>query len=270
MSSLQDGSIISGKFRLERMLAKGGMGEVWIARHLQLDVDVALKLMAPEYAASDDARARFEREAKAYAQLKVPNVVQVYDYGVEGEYPYIVMELLEGEELATRLERERVLSLSAMLPIVHQICKALRAAHDVGLVHRDIKPSNIFLARQAGEEVVKLLDFGIAKAVGPILAGASTKTGTLLGSPHYMSPEQARRSKQLAHRSALWSLGVIIFQCLTGRLPFVGEELGDVLMAICSDPVPAPSQVVPEFGPLVDQLVLRALARDLKERFQSA
>src|SRR5262249_38929111 len=197
-------------------------------------------------------------------------VVQVYDYGVERDAPYIVMELLEGEDLAARLQREQWLSPSAMLPIVQQVCKALRSAHDVGLVHRDLKPANIFLARQAGEEVVKVLDFGIAKAAGPILAGSATKTGTLLGSPYYMSPEQVRRSKQLDHRSDLWSLGVIIFQCLTGRLPFVRDELGDVLMAICSAPIPAPSQVAPELGPLVDHLVLRALARDPNERFQRA
>jgi eukaryotic-like serine/threonine-protein kinase len=273
MISLETGTVIAGGYRLERLLARGGMGSVWVARHLRLDVDVAIKFMTTEYAASSEARARFEREAKASAQLKSPNVVQVHDYGVEGETPYIVMELLEGEDLNARLERVGRLSLQATYTIIDQVCKALRRSHEVGLVHRDLKPANIFLTTHLGEEIVKVLDFGIAKAIsvsGPVQAGKATRTGTLIGSPHYMSPEQIRRSKQVDHRSDLWSLGVITFQCLTGRLPFSGEEFAEVLVEVCSDPIPPPSSFAPDLPSDVDRFIERALTRDIDQRFQSA
>ncbi|WP_437594308.1 protein kinase domain-containing protein [Sorangium sp. So ce1000] len=270
MNSLAEGSVIAGRYRLDRVLARGGMGSIWVARHLQLDAAVAVKLMAPEYAASSTARARFEREARAAAQLKNPNVVHVHDYGIEDDTPFLVMELLDGEDLETRLSREGRLSRAATLSIVTQVCKALRRAHEVGIVHRDLKPANLFLSRQDEDELVKVLDFGIAKAQGTLLAGNETKTGTLVGSPYYMSPEQVRRSKTLDWRSDLWSVGVIAFRCLTGGLPFPGEEIGEVFVAICTEDVPLASSVVPQLGPDVDGFFARALARDPALRFQSA
>ncbi|WP_437564195.1 serine/threonine-protein kinase [Sorangium sp. So ce542] len=270
MSSLAEGSIIAGRYRLERMLARGGMGAIWVARHVQLDAAVAIKLMAPEYAASSTARARFEREARAAAQLKIPNVVHVHDYGIEGDTPFLVMELLDGEDLETRLAREGRLSLPATLSVVAQVCKALRRAHEVGIIHRDLKPANLFLARQDDEEIVKVLDFGIAKAQGALLAGKETKTGTLVGSPYYMSPEQVRRSKTLDWRSDLWSVGVIAYRCVTGRLPFPGEEIGEVFVAICTEDVPLASSLAPELGPEVDRFFSRAFMREPERRFQSA
>jgi serine/threonine protein kinase len=271
MISFEVGTHLAGKYRLERALARGGMGSVWVARHLHLDVEVAIKLMAPELAASAEGRVRFEREAKASAQLKIANAVQIHDYGIEDDTPYLVMELLEGEDLEARLMRERRLSLSATLGIVDPVCKALRRAHEVGLVHRDLKPSNIFIARQGGgEEIVKVLDFGIAKSLDPAQAGGVTRTGTLIGSPAYMSPEQTRRSKQIDPRSDLWSLGVVVYQCLTGQLPFGGEEIVDLLVAICRDPIPIPSKIEPSLGPEVDRFLARALEREPEQRFQSA
>ncbi|XXY50065.1 protein kinase [Sorangium sp. So ce269] len=270
MTSLAEGSVIAGRYRLERMLARGGMGSIWVARHLQLDVGVAVKLMASEYAASTTARARFEREARAAAQLKIPNVVHVHDYGIEDDTPFLVMELLEGEDLETRLAREGRLTGAATLTIVTQVCKALRRAHETGVIHRDLKPANLFLSRQDEDELVKVLDFGIAKAEGMLLAGKETKTGTLVGSPYYMSPEQVRRSKSLDRRSDLWSVGVIIYRCLTGRLPFPGEEIGEVFVAICTEDFPLPSSLAPELGPEVDRFFSRALMRDPEHRFQSA
>ncbi|WP_438011715.1 protein kinase [Sorangium sp. So ce321] len=270
MTSLAEGSVIAGRYRLERMLARGGMGSIWVARHLQLDVGVAVKLMASEYAASTTARARFEREARAAAQLKIPNVVHVHDYGIEDDTPFLVMELLEGEDLETRLAREGRLTGAATLTIVTQVCKALRRAHETGVIHRDLKPANLFLSRQDEDELVKVLDFGIAKAEGMLLAGKETKTGTLVGSPYYMSPEQVRRSKSLDRRSDLWSVGVIIYRCLTGRLPFPGEEIGEVFVAICTEDFPLPSSLAPELGPEVDRFFARALMRDPEHRFQSA
>lgn len=269
MLSLEAGSVVGGKYRLERPLSGGAMGFLWVARHLHLDVEVALKFMMPQHADSPVARARFEREAKASAQLRTPNVVHVYDYGLEGDTPYLAMELLEGEDLAAYLARHGRLEPEELLGIVSQVSKALRRAHEVGLIHRDLKPANIFLARQ-GEEIVKILDFGVAKATGTGLAADATKTGTLIGSPHYMSPEQVRRSKTIDFRSDLWSLGVIIFQCLTGQLPFPGEELGDVLVEICTGDIPVASQLAPNLWPELDRFLERALKREPAERFQSA
>ncbi|MFY0539334.1 serine/threonine-protein kinase [Nannocystis pusilla] len=249
MAGHEAGTIVAGRYRLGRVLAQGGMGSIWVARHLQLDVDVALKFMAPELADSAELRARFEREAKAAAMLKSPHAVQVHDYGIEDGAPYIVMELLEGEDLATRLARERRLSLAATRRIVEDVGKALRRAHEIGLIHRDMKPANIFLARQAGDEVVKILDFGIAKSTGVIDADQPTHADAVLGSPRYMSPEQVRSSTQVDHRTDLWSLGVIAFRCLTGKLPFRDGEIGDVFVSICTAPIPAPRRSRPTSAP---------------------
>jgi serine/threonine-protein kinase len=180
------------------------------------------------------------------------------------------MELLAGEDLEARLAREGRLAPAAMLELLGQVVKALGHAHQVGLVHRDLKPANIFLAQQGGELIVKLLDFGIAKDMGLGLAGNATRTGTLLGSPRYMSPEQVRRSKQIDHRSDLWSLGVILFECLTGRPPFPGQEIGDLLVEICTADIPVASQIAPGLGAELDRFFARALERPPELRFQSA
>ncbi|WP_437673562.1 serine/threonine-protein kinase [Sorangium sp. So ce131] len=270
MSGIAPGIVIAGRYRVERELARGAMGTVWVGRHLQLDVDIAIKLMAPEYAASAELRARFEREARAAAMLKSAHAVHIYDYGIEGDAPYIVMELLEGEDLSARLAREGRLTLLATLNIVEQVGRALRRAHELGLVHRDLKPGNIFLALQDGEQIAKVVDFGIAKAVGPVMSVQATRPGALLGSPSYMSPEQVRSSSRVDHRSDLWSLGVIAYQCVTGQLPFPSGELGDVLVEICTAPIPLASQLLPGLGPEVDAFFQRALMRDPAQRFQSA
>jgi eukaryotic-like serine/threonine-protein kinase len=270
MSALERGNIVAGRYRLERALAQGGMGCVWVARHLQLDTQVAIKFMTPQFAASADARARFEREARTSAALRLANAVQIHDYGVEDGAPFLVMELLEGEDLQARLKREPRLSLPVTVGILGQVCRALRRAHEVGIVHRDLKPGNVFLAREGGEEVVKLLDFGIAKDTQAAFGGGVTGTGALLGSPHYMSPEQVRSSNRVDHRTDLWALGVIAFRCLTGRLPFPSEELGEVLIDVCTAPIPLASAIAPDLGPGVDHFFARALTRDPAGRFQSA
>ena len=268
MLLLEEGALVASRYRIERLLARGGMGSVWVARHVQLDTEVAIKVMEPAYADSDDARARFEREAKACAQIRSPNVVQVHDYGVENESPFLVMELLRGEDLGARLRREGRITLAQAAAILTPVCKALRRAHERGIVHRDIKPSNIFLALEDGEEIVKVLDFGIAKVVGPAVSDVTTRSGTLLGSPCYMSPEQIR-GKDLDLRTDIWSLGVVLFEAVTGQRPFHGDSFGDVLMEICFGPLPVASEVAPDLGPEVDLLVERTLARNPAERFQS-
>jgi serine/threonine-protein kinase len=246
------------------------MGSVWIARHLQLDIDVAVKFMTAEAAASANARMRFEREAKAAAKLKSAHIVQVFDYGVEDDVLHIVMELLVGEDLATRLGRVGRLPLPAVAQILGQACKGLTLAHEAGVVHRDLKPANIFLARDGHDEVVKVLDFGIAKAPSETGSSHSTRTGWLVGSPNYMSPEQIVDSKAVDWRSDIWALGVIAFECVTGREPFPGQEVGAILVSICSGPIPVPSAVAPDLGPEVDRFFRMALARPADERFQHA
>jgi serine/threonine-protein kinase len=267
---LAEGAVIAGRYRLEKRLAMGGMGSLWTAQHTQLDTLLAIKFMDPNHAGSATGRQRFEREAKMAASLKSAHVVQVHDYGVEDDRPYIVMELLQGEDLSKRLKRERRLSLQVTSGILTQIARGLRRAHDAGLIHRDLKPPNIFMARSDDDEVVKILDFGIAKDTTEARLGEGTKTGELMGSPHFMSPEQIRGSRDIDHRSDLWSLGVILFRAITGALPFQGDAIGAVIAHILADPIPAPSSVHPGLSPAVDAYFARAFAREREGRFQSA
>jgi hypothetical protein len=262
--------IVAGKYCLDRQLASGGMGSVWVARHLDLDLDVAIKFMDPD-CASDEGRIRFELEAKAAAHLQSPYVVNVLDYGVDDDLPYIVMELLNGEDLEDRLQREGRISLEDAQKILTQASKALRRAQEIGVVHRDIKPHNLFLAKgDDNEETLKILDFGIAKETGPALVGEGTNTGHIVGSPNYMSPEHVRGARDIDSRSDLWSLGVVLFQAVTGRLPFPGDVVGDVIGMILADPIPRATEIAPDLPPAVDDFFFKALARDRSLRFQSA
>ena len=271
MSSIKVGRVIAGKYRLERHLAKGGMGSVWVARHLRLDTTVAIKFIEPGLADVTEARGRFEREAKASAQLQGPHLVQIHDYGVEDDTPYMVMEHLEGEDLSTRLKRETRLSLPAIDEIITQVARVLRRAQEAGIVHRDLKPGNIFLVSgEEDDESVKVLDFGVAKITRSASSEEMTRSGILLGSPRYMSPEQARGVRNIDHRSDLWALAVIAFRAVTGELPFQGNEIGDVIVKICMQQVPAPSSLVPGLSPAIDRFFERAFERDPDRRFQSA
>ncbi len=270
MTEVHCGMIIAGKYRLEGALARGGMGSVWQARHLTLDTPLAVKFIGPDVIRLNEARKRFEREAKTAALLKSPHVVQIHDYGVEGDLPYLVMELLAGEDLGERLKRKGRLSMRETSNIVGQVARALRRAAEEGIVHRDLKPSNVFIIRgDEDEEVVKVLDFGIAKTPN-LGTGDQTKTGAIIGSPRYMSPEQARGSRLVDPRSDLWSLGVIAYRALTGQLPFQSTDMADLIVKICTERATPPSRIEPDLDPDMDAFFVRALARDPSERFQTA
>ena len=271
MDAIRLGRVIAGRYRLEAPVGRGGMGSVWKARHLQLDTHVAVKFINLDQRATSGGRARFEREAKAAALLHGPNVVEVYDYGVDDGLPYLVMELLQGEDLSKRIAREGRLPAESVVSLISQVARALRRAHEAGIVHRDLKPGNIFLVDRDDDEepLVKVLDFGIARTPRLGLLGETTKTGTLLGSPRYMSPEQARAPRSVDPRSDLWSLAVIAFRALTGTLPFIADEVAELLVKICTEPAARPSSCDPELADF-DGFFEKAFARDPNARFQTA
>jgi serine/threonine-protein kinase len=247
------------------------MGSVWLAQHLTLRSPVAIKLIDAEIATNPEALNRFLREAQAAASLRSPHVVQILDHGVDEGVPFIVMELLEGESLAGRLERVHHLSPADTARIMTQVGRAMTKAHEAGIVHRDLKPDNIFLVRNDEEEIAKVLDFGVAKSNlhGVAAVSSATRTGSVLGTPYYMSPEQAEGAKTVDHRTDVWAMGVIAWECLIGARPFDAETLGGLLMAICAREIPTPSQrgSVPAG---FDTWFARACARDLNQRFTSA
>ena len=248
------------------------MGTVWLAQHLTLHSPVAIKLIEPAIASNPEALARFMREARAAAALRSPHVVQILDHGVDDGTPYIAMELLEGESLAERLRKVGRLSPEDTARILNHTSRAVSRAHEVGVTHRDLKPDNIFLIENEEEELAKVLDFGIAKStiVGfGVSAVAETRTGALLGTLHYMSPEQTEGVKTVDFRTDIWAMGVIAFECLVGRKPFEGETVGTLVLEICTRPLPVPSELgkVPAG---FDAWFARACARQPADRFPSA
>ncbi len=268
--------LVASKYQLVRLIGRGGMGSVWEARHVSLGTKVAIKFVEVEEARSEEAKARFQNEARAAATIQSKHAIKVHDHGLlEDGRPYIVMELLLGESLERRIELRRRLPLDETARIVQQVARALQQAHDAGITHRDLKPENIFLEQgeSEGDEIAKVLDFGIAKVRDPAASlslSSGTKTGILMGTPFYMSPEQARGLKTVDHRSDLWALGVVVFRCVTGVLPFDGESLGDLLVKICANPIRSPSEVLGTSMPQLDTWMHKALDREPDQRYQSA
>ena len=263
--------VLVGRYRLDERLGAGGMGSIWRGHHLVLQAPVAVKLIDREHVPDEETLGRFMREAQSAATLRSPHVVQILDYGVDDKLPFIVMELLDGENLAQRLRRLGRLSSADTARIITHVGRAMARAHEANIVHRDLKPENVFLIRNEDEEIAKVLDFGVAKvSVGALgEQGSRTRTGSILGTPYYMSPEQAQGNKTVDHRSDLWAMGVIAFECLTGKRPFYSDGLGDLVLQICIRDIPVPSEIssVP-VG--FDAWFARAVARDPEVRFQSA
>jgi len=265
--------MVTPSVKLVRPLGEGGMGSVWVADHLALRTQVVVKFIAAGLKGSKEAHDRFSREAAAASQVKSPHVVQTFDHGITDQgTPYIVMELLEGRDLGAYLEEQGRLPPDLVAEMIAQLSRALDRAHERGIVHRDIKPGNIYLcdAGKDGEVFVKLLDFGIAKGVDIPLVDSGTKTGSMIGSPFYMSPEQILGSKDVDHRSDIWSMGVVAFEALTGQKPFDAETMGGLAIKIHSEPLPMPSEIVADLPAAVDEWFKRACARNVAERYASA
>jgi eukaryotic-like serine/threonine-protein kinase len=266
------GAIVAGKYRLDTIVGEGGMGAVWSATHTGLGQLVAIKFISKDFVNSPEALRRFDAEAKAAAQLRSRHVVQVFDNGtLEDGTPYIAMELLRGENVYSRVHRAGPVALNEAVEILWQCTKALGRAHAAGIIHRDIKPDNIFLAQSDEEAIlVKILDFGIAKFAANPNDHGSTRTGAVLGTPLYMSPEQARGLKTIDHRTDLYSLGLVAYTMFTGNLAFSSESFGDLLLQICTAPLPSLCANAPWLPASMEQWFQRACARDPQNRFGSA
>jgi eukaryotic-like serine/threonine-protein kinase len=263
------GDVIAGKYRIERVLGAGGMGVVVEAFHLSLDEKVAIKYLKPEALENPASVERFAREARASAKIKSEHVCRVLDVLVEDGVPYLVMEYLEGRDLDDLVTKEGALSVEDGVDYILQACEALAEAHVAGIVHRDLKPANLFLSRRAdGSPVVKVLDFGISKVQPRPGAqdAAMTATSSLLGSPLYMSPEQMRATKGVDARTDVWSIGVILYEMLTGSRPFEGETVPAICAQILAEaPVPLGGRV----SRAVEAVILRCLEKRPEDRFQS-
>jgi serine/threonine-protein kinase len=276
------GSIIAGKYRVLHMIGSGGMGTVWEGVHTTLGTRVAIKFIKPRFAEQPEARARFEIEARAAARLTTKHAVHVYDHGVaDGGLPYIVMEFLEGESLSDAIIRRGPLPPREVALVIGQAARALSRAHAAGIVHRDMKPDNIILAKTDEPAdglpyVVKVVDFGIAKIIedprtdGASPMGGPTREGTVIGTPNFMAPEQLTAGGAPGPLTDLWSLGACAFAAMTGRLPFEGDIIGDIVVKVCAMPLPVPSQVHAGVPVGFDAWFARVCSRDRSKRFQSA
>lgn len=276
-----EGRVVGGKYRVGELLGTGGMGTVWLGHHHQLGTKVAIKFIRPQFAARPDARQRFEIEARAAASVDSKHAVKVFDYGLTEEgLPYIVMEYLEGESLSEALIRRGPLPAGEAAQIIAQASRALAKAHAANIVHRDLKPDNIFLARSTDGDggelgyVVKVVDFGIAKILDTGSTGRGglqgpTQEGSVIGTPNFMSPEQLTVGGMPNALSDVWSLGACAFAAFTARIPFEGDVLGDIVLKVCVEPLPLPSQFAPNVPPGLDAWFGRACHRDTTKRFQS-
>lgn len=276
-SKIPVGTVLVGKYRVSREIGRGGMAAVYEAEHLALEKRVAIKVLAAELTASKVVSERFFREARAAASIKSPHIVDVYDTGrLEDGRPFIVMELLEGESLYDRMARVRLMEARDVVKIITDCAKGLLKAHAVGIVHRDLKPENIFLFHnEDGEEMAKILDFGLAKFYAPMKTDEKTarltREGAVFGTPAYMSPEQVKGQGSVDHRSDLWALGCMTYECLTGRPVWnMDQGVAMTFAAIATEGLPTPTVFRPDLPPSFDAWFRRALERDPDRRFSSA
>ena len=268
---VQVGTLVAGKYRVERVIGIGGMGVVVAASHEQIGQRVAIKLVRGPVLNNEDAVTRFLREARAASKLRSEHAARVLDVGMlESGVPYMVMEFLEGRDLAQVLREDGPLGPELVADWVVQACEAVAEAHAVGLVHRDLKPQNLFLARTVGgANLVKVLDFGVSKSIETI-SGALTSTSSMLGSPLYMAPEQMRSSRDVDARADVWALGVVLFELLTRRWPFEADTLPALCLRVISEPPTSLALLRPDVPRPMVQIVERCLEKDVEKRFANA
>ena len=274
-TQIAPGTIVGGKFRLERVLGQGGMGVVVAATHLELDERVALKFLKPKVQVNDAVIARFTREARSAVKLKSEHVARVLDVGTHEGAPFMVMEYLEGSDLGSTIVERAPLGVAETTEYVIQACEGLAEAHARGIVHRDIKPENLFVTfRSADWPILKVLDFGISKAaLTGVIGGvdlSTHETTSLMGSPYYMSPEQLRSTKNVDRRADIWSLGVVMYELLSGELPFSTELEFTALVAAILELEPPPLGAIrPDIPPMLEAIVHRCLEKAPEKRFQT-
>lgn len=268
------GKTIAGRYVLRALVGHGGMGAVYEAEHLGLGKRVAIKFIDQEFATDERVVARFAREARAMSAIESAHIVTVFDAGTEDGRPYLVMELLRGEDLGQRLRRTRRVPLPEAMHIVAQVLKGLAKAHAAGIVHRDLKPDNVFILKSDMDPLfAKIVDFGVSKIERPrdkTSPLALTGRGTVLGTPFYMCPEQAQAMPDVDARADIYSVGAILFECLTGRPPHTGETYEQIILSICMRDAPDLRAIDPSLPPEVAAFVARALSRERGDRFATA
>ena len=267
------GTVLDSKYELVRLIGEGGMGSVFEANHKLIGRKLAVKFLHPQYASSDEVVTRFQREAQAAAQIGHENIIEVTDMGTDDDdSPYLVMEFLQGCDVKRLIEAEGIQTPKRAAHIMVQALSALQAAHDVGIIHRDLKPENIYLIEKGGNpDYVKLLDFGISKFRALETDGAKglTQTGTVLGTPHYMSPEQARGEQDLTPMSDIYAMGVILYQMLTGELPFDAPNYNALLIKILTEEPDPPNHINPDLPEELVKTIETAMARNAQDRFET-